>query len=42
MDGIPSRYLPETIDQENSYSKLINEENFGAIKVQERIGYGRQ
>ncbi len=42
MDGIPSRYLPETIDQEDSYSKLINEENFGAIRVQERIWYGKQ
>jgi hypothetical protein len=36
QDGIPQQYLPQIIDQENSYSKLINEKDFGAIRVQER------
>ncbi len=37
QDGIPSQYLPWTIGQEDSYSKLITERDFGAIRVQERL-----
>lgn len=37
QDGIPAQYLPETISTEDSYSKLITEKDFGAIRVQERI-----
>ncbi|CAN5304125.1 hypothetical protein BH10PAT1_BH10PAT1_1670 [soil metagenome] len=36
QDGIPTQYLPQLIDQENSYSKLIEEKDFGTIRVQER------
>ncbi len=42
QDGIPAQYLPLTIGQENSYSKLIQEKDFGAIKVQERMKNGEQ
>lgn len=37
MGGIPARYLEETIDQEDSYSKLVSETNFGELRVQERL-----
>jgi len=37
QDGIPPQYLPWTIGQEDSYSKLISEKDFGAIRVQERM-----
>lgn len=37
MDGIPARYLDETIQDENHISTLIKEEYFGQIRVQERI-----
>ncbi len=37
QDGIPTQYLPLVIGQEDSYSKLVNEKNFGAIRIQERI-----
>lgn len=37
LDGIPPQYLPDLLDQENSYSEIISEKNFGAINVQERI-----
>ncbi len=37
MGGIPTRYLEETIGQEDSYSKLISEVNFGELRVQERL-----
>lgn len=37
MGGIPVQYLGETIDQENSYSKLISEVSFGELRVQERM-----
>jgi hypothetical protein len=36
MDGIPMQYLPQTIGQEDSYSKLISEKDYGTIRVQER------
>jgi len=36
MEGIPSRYLEETISSENSQSKLIDQQNFGEIIVQKR------
>ena len=41
QDGIPSQYLPETIGQENSYSKVISEKGYGAIIVQERLKNGK-
>ncbi len=41
QDGIPSQYLPWTIGQEDSYSKLITERDFGAIRVQERVKNGK-
>lgn len=37
QDGIPPQYLPLTIGEEDSYSKLTNEKYFGAIRVQERV-----
>lgn len=37
MDGIPTRYLDETIQSEDSMSMLIKEKYFGQIRVQERI-----
>lgn len=36
MAGIPMQYLPLTIGEEDSKSKLISEENFGEIRVQTR------
>lgn len=36
MGGIPPRYLDETLGAENSYSKLIDEKNFGELRVQKR------
>lgn len=36
QDGIPTQYLPLTIGQEDSYSRILNEKDFGAIRVQER------
>jgi len=36
QDGIPAQYLPQTLNQEDSYSKLISEQDFAAIRVQER------
>ncbi len=41
QDGIPQQYLPLTIGQEDSYSKLITEKNFGTIRVQERVKNGK-
>src|SRR5258708_3039222 len=41
LDGIPTQYLPLTIGQEDSYSKLITETDFGTIRVQERIKNGK-
>lgn len=40
QDGIPPQYLPEIIGQENSYSTLLEEKDFGAIAVQERVKNG--
>jgi len=37
MAGIPLRYLQETIDIEDSYSKMIEEKYFGEIRIQKRI-----
>ena len=37
MGGIPQRYLTETIAQEDSYSKLVEEKSFGKLIVQERL-----
>lgn len=37
QDGIPPQYLPLTIGEEDSYSRLTNEKYFGAIRVQERV-----
>ncbi len=37
MGGIPTRYLSETIDQENSYSSLTDEVYFGELRVQQRL-----
>ncbi|QQG47037.1 MAG: glycosyltransferase family 39 protein [Candidatus Woesebacteria bacterium] len=37
QDGIPPRFLDETLNTENFYSKLINETYFGTIRVQERV-----
>lgn len=37
QDGIPPQYLPLTIGEEDSYSRLTNETYFGAIRVQERL-----
>lgn len=36
MAGIPSQYLGLTIGEEDLVSKLVNEENFGDIRVQKR------
>lgn len=36
MQGIPSRYLPETVGLEDSYSTLVEEKEFGEIRVQKR------
>jgi 4-amino-4-deoxy-L-arabinose transferase-like glycosyltransferase len=36
MDGIPAQYLPLTIGEEDSVSKLEDEKSFGAIRVQKR------
>ncbi len=41
QDGIPQQYLPLTIGQEDSYSKLTAEKDFGAIRVQERVKNGK-
>lgn len=41
QDGIPEQYLPLTLGEENSYSKLIQEKDFGAIRVQERLKNGK-
>lgn len=37
MGGIPNQYLELTIGQEDSYSKLVSEINFGELRVQERL-----
>ncbi len=37
MQGIPDRYLPETIGLEDSYSVLLEQKEFGEIRVQKRI-----
>ena len=37
LDGIPSQYLDLTIGEEDSKTKLLNEELFGTIRVQKRI-----
>ncbi len=37
MDGIPNRYLGETISEEDNLSKLVEEVNFGSLRVQKRI-----
>lgn len=37
MDGIPGQYLPLTIGEDDAISNLIDEKNFGAIRVQKRI-----
>jgi hypothetical protein len=39
LAGIPPRYLDETVGQEDSYSKLIEEKNFGEIRVQKRVRF---
>lgn len=36
MGGIPVRYLDEVLDIENSKSKIIEEENWGELRVQQR------
>lgn len=36
MAGIPAKYLPETIAEEDGVSKLIEEKNFGELIVQKR------
>lgn len=36
MAGIPSRYLDETISQEDGKSKLVEEKSFGEIRIQKR------
>lgn len=37
MGGIPPQYLGETLDQENSYSNVIEEISFGELRVQQRL-----
>jgi len=37
MGGIPQRYLPETIAEEDIVSTLIDEKYFGELRVQKRI-----
>lgn len=37
QDGIPPQYLPDIISQENAYSSLILEKNFGSLVTQERL-----
>lgn len=37
MQGIPGKYLLETVNQEDSHSQLIEEKHFGEITVQKRI-----
>ncbi len=37
MGGIPERYLGDTISQEDSYSKLIDEKYFGELRIQKRL-----
>jgi len=41
QDGIPQQYLPLIIGQEDSYSKLVSEKDFGTIRVQERTKYAK-
>jgi hypothetical protein len=42
MEGIPGLYLDQTLDEENSYSKLIAEKNWGELRLQKRIRYEKQ
>ena len=37
LAGIPPQYLGETVNQEDSVSRLIEEKSFGEIKVQRRV-----
>ncbi len=37
MDGVPTQYLDQTIQEENAVSTLVKEQYFGQIRVQERI-----
>lgn len=37
MDGIPTRYLGEAIQEEDSVSTLVLEKDFGQIRVQKRL-----
>jgi hypothetical protein len=39
MGGIPSRYLSETLAEEDGFSKLTDEKNWGELRVQEREIY---
>lgn len=36
LAGIPERFVTETIGYENTYSKIVEEKNFGGIVVQKR------
>lgn len=36
LEGIPQKYLPDTIAQEDGHSRLVEEVNFGEIIVQKR------
>lgn len=38
-DGIPERFIGESLDEENSKSKIIEEKNFNGIVVQKRIPF---
>lgn len=37
MPGIPGRYLPEAVGLEDTYSVLLEEKEFGEIRVQKRV-----
>lgn len=37
QDGIPSQYLDLTVGEEDSYSRLVEENYFGTLRVQQRI-----
>ena len=37
MGGIPTRYLDETIGEEDTSSKVVDENFFGELRVQKRL-----
>ncbi len=39
MGGIPPQYLSQTLAEENAFSRLVSEQNWGELRVQEREIY---